>query len=99
MYFISDMKPIPNCLHDWTPREFESLQRELEQLHIMQPPQKKKIARTGLKGCHYHKYQHAYIINLIIDGKKIYCGRMKTFNRAEAIEMQRKAKEKYQATH
>ena len=85
----------PSCLHDWSPKEFESLQRDLDRLRIIQPKPEVKIARTGIKGCHYHKLQGVYIVNLIKNGKKIYAGRMKEWNRKEALELQAKAESKW----
>ena len=84
-----------NCLADWSNRELTNLAKGLEKLHAIQP-RKTVIQRPTLRGCHYHKYQHVYVINIIKEGRKIYAGRLHEWDRSKAMELQKQAEEKWE---
>ena len=86
-----------SCLLDWSPKELSDLKAQLKKLQEAQPCniKKKRPIITGLKGCHYHKMQGCYIVNIIKDKKKIYAGRMKEWDREKALEIQAKAEAKW----
>lgn len=79
----------------WTKRELEALKAGLEKLEKKQVPKKYSRVKTGVVGCHYRRDQHIYIVNANVDGKNIYAGRMKKFDKEKAIAMQKMAREKH----
>lgn len=87
----------PSCLHDWSNKQINDLTEQLKKLQAAQPDKskKKRPVITGLKGCHYHKLQGCYIVNIIKDKKKIYAGRMREWDKEKALEIQAKAESKW----
>ena len=80
----------------WTNREIEALKKATKTLQAQQPPPPSSTRiRTGVVGCHYHKAQACFIINAMIDGKKVYAGRMDIFDKEKAIAMQQVVVEKH----
>jgi hypothetical protein len=80
----------------WSQRELKALKDATAKLRKQQPPPpSNKRIRTGVVGCHYHRGQACFIINAVIDGKKIYAGRLDVFNKEKALAMQEAAIERH----
>lgn len=80
----------------WTPKELKALENATLKLRKQQPlPPSNKRIRTGVAGCHYHRAQQCFIINALIDGKKVYAGRMDIFDKEKALAMQERAIERH----
>lgn len=84
----------------WTPRELKALETATQKLRKQQPPPpSNRRIRTGVVGCHYHRGQQCFIINAIINGKKVYAGRMDIFDKEKALAMQEAAIERHKHKH
>lgn len=84
----------------WTPKELQALKAATAKLRQQQPPPpSNKRIRTGVTGCHYHRAQQCFIINAIIEGKKVYAGRMDVFDKEKALAMQERAIERHKQKH
>jgi len=77
---------------DWTPREIQALQRATASLRLQQTNKKSKVVKPTLKGCYFHSAHHCYVINYYDGIKRVYAGRLKEWNEAEAIKIQETAK-------
>jgi hypothetical protein len=85
-----------SILSDWSVRELKALDNGLKYLNAKQTKTKKSHkVQTGVKGCHYSVAHGCYIINILKGNKKIYCGRMREWNKAKAVAMQAQGEAKW----
>jgi len=86
---------IEDIFHNWTPREIAAMHRATSKLRDMQPTEMPPSPKTGVRGCYYNQNQAAYLIHTYINSKRIYCGRLKDWDKEKAQKMQREMNSSY----
>lgn len=83
-----------SIFHNWTPREKAAMARATAKLRAIQPAPETH-PQTGVRGCYYNTAQGVYLVNAYINGKRVYCGSMKEWDKDKAYRMQYLTENKY----
>ena len=84
-----------DIFHAWSDKEVAAMHRATSKLRAMQPPNNPPVTNSNTQGCYYDTRRGSFRVYTRVNGKRVFCGQMREWDKNRAYIMQKEINIKY----